>query len=147
MTDFIVHALPAGDADPCAPARRAVVAEGREPCRRCLRNARPGEPLLLLPYDPFLVRSPYTGEGPVYVHADGCDAHQPEPDELPEQVDDRRQFSVRAYDADAMMLDAQVVPGPELADHARALLSDGAAFVHAHFAGPGCFAFRIDHAA
>ena len=147
MTDFIVNAMPAGAADPCASATVPVVAAGREPCRRCLRNARPGENLLLLPYDPFLVRSPYAGEGPVFVHADGCDAHHGEPDALPEQVDDRRQFSVRAYDGKAMMVDAAVVTGGELADHARALLSDGAAFVHAHFAGPGCFAFRIDHAA
>ena len=146
MSAFIVHAMPAGDADPCASAGRAVVAEGREPCRRCLRNAQPGEHLLLLPYDPFLVRSPYAGEGPVYVHADGCDAHHGEPDTLPEQVDDRRQFSVRGYDGDAMLVDAAVVPGPELADRARALLGNGAAFVHAHFAGPGCFAFRLDRA-
>jgi hypothetical protein len=147
MSAFIVHAMPAGDADSCASAGRAVVAEGREPCRRCLRNATPGESLLLLPYDPFLVRSPYAGEGPVYVHADGCEPHRGEPDVLPEQVDDRRQFSVRAFDAEAMLLDAEVVPGPELASRARALLGDGAAFVHAHFAGPGCFAFRIDRAA
>jgi hypothetical protein len=147
MSAFIVHALPAGDADPCAPAGRAVVAEGREPCRRCLRNAEPGENLLLLPYDPFLVRSPYSGEGPVYVHADGCEAHAGAPDALPEQVDERRQFSLRAYDADAMMLEAAVVPGPELAAHAQALLGNGAAFLHAHFAGPGCFAFRMDRAA
>jgi Protein of unknown function (DUF1203) len=146
MTAFIVHAMPAGDADPCAPATRAVVAEGREPCRRCLRNAQPGENLLLLPYDPFLVRSPYTGEGPVYVHADGCDEHRAEPDVLPEQVDAPRQFSVRAYDADAMMLDAVVVGADELADRARVLLGNGAEFLHAHFAGPGCFAFRIDRA-
>jgi hypothetical protein len=147
MSAFIVHALPAGDADPCAPAGRTVVAEGREPCRRCLRNAEPGENLLLLPYDPFLVRSPYSGEGPVYVHADGCEAHAGEPDALPEQVDERRQFSLRAYDADAMMLEAAVVPGPELAEHAHELLGNGAAFLHAHFAGPGCFAFRMDRAA
>jgi hypothetical protein len=146
MTAFIVNAMPAGAADPCASATVAVVAAGREPCRRCLRNARPGENLLLLPYDPFLVRSPYTGEGPVYVHADGCDEHQGAPDVLPEQVDAPRQFSVRAYDADAMMLDAAVVSADELAHRARVLLADGAEFLHAHFAGPGCFAFRIDRA-
>jgi uncharacterized protein DUF1203 len=146
MTAFIVHAMPAGEADASAPAGVAVVAEGREPCRRCLRNAAPGENLLLLPYDPFRVRSPYTGEGPVYVHADGCDPHRGEHDALPEQVDDRRQFSVRGYDREAMLVDAAVVPGPELADCARALLGNGAEFVHAHFAGPGCFAFRIDRA-
>ena len=43
-----------------------------------------------------------------------------------------------------MMLDAEVVPGDELAERARALLAGDAAFLHAHFAGPGCFAFRID---
>jgi hypothetical protein len=146
MTQFTVHALPAGEADPCAPLGRQVVAEGREPCRRCLRNATPGESLLLLPYDPFTVRSPYAGEGPVYIHADGCEPHRPERDVLPEQVDARRTFSVRAYDGDAMLLDAEVVPGTELADRARALLRDDVAFLHAHFAGPGCFAFRIERA-
>src|SRR3954471_23736746 len=104
MTAFIVNAMPAGDAAPRPPPGAAVVAGARRPCRHCLRNAEPGENLLLLPYDPFLVRSPYTGEGPVYVHADGCPAHAPEPDALPEQVDAPRHFSVRAYDADAMML-------------------------------------------
>jgi Protein of unknown function (DUF1203) len=143
MTAFIVNALPAGEADASASAGVAVVAEGREPCRRCLRNAAPGENLLLLPYDPFLVRSPYTGEGPVFVHADGCTPHEPEPDALPEQVHGR-QFSVRAYDEEAMMVDAEIVPGDRLAERAHALLTPGVAFLHAHFAGPGCFAFRID---
>jgi len=146
MTAFIVHAMPAGDADPCAPATHAVVAEGREPCRRCLRNALPGENLLLLPYDPFTVRSPYTGDGPVYVHADGCEPHRPEPSVLPEQVDRPRQFSVRAYDDEAMMRDAAIVQPEELADRARTMLSDGVAYLHAHFASTGCFAFRIDRA-
>jgi Protein of unknown function (DUF1203) len=145
MTEFIVQALPAGAADPCDPAGREVVADGPSPCRRCLRNAKVGDNLLLLPYDPFTVRSPYTGEGPMYVHADGCEAHRPEPEVLPEQVHGR-QFSVRAYDADAMMLDAEVVPGDRLADTARELLQPGVAFLHAHFAGPGCFAFRIERA-
>ena len=52
----------------------------------------------------------------------------------------------RAYDGDAMMVDAAVVGADELGDRARALLRRGAEFLHAHFAGPGCFAFRIDRA-
>jgi uncharacterized protein DUF1203 len=145
MTAFIVNALPAGEADQSGPAGRHVVADGPSPCRRCLRNADVGDELILLPYDPFTVRSPYTGEGPVYVHADGCPVHEPEPDALPEQIQGR-QFSLRAYDANAMMLDAEVVPGERLADRVRALLTGDVAFLHAHFAGPGCFAFRIDRA-
>jgi len=143
MTEFIVHALPAGEIDDDAPSATRVVNDDRSPCRRCLRDAGPGDDLLLLPYDPFLVRSPYTGEGPVFVHADGCEAHAARAGVLPEQVDGR-QFSVRAYDADAMLVGAEIVPGDRLGERARALLDDGAAFLHAHFAGPGCFAFRID---
>jgi hypothetical protein len=145
MTSFIVHALPTGEAAQSGPAGRHVVADGPSPCRRCLRNAAVGDELILLPYDPFTVRSPYTGEGPVFVHADGCKAHEPEPDALPEQVHGR-QFSVRAYDEEAMMVDAEIVPGDRLAERAHALLAPGVAFLHAHFAGPGCFAFRIDRA-
>jgi hypothetical protein len=145
MTEFIVHALPAGE--PAADGHH-VVADDSSPCRRCLRFAESGDELLLLRYDPFTVSSPYTGEGPVFVHADGCDAHVAEPGALPEQVRPGRMFSVRCYDADAMMLDAEVVAGERLADRARELLGDGtAAFLHAHFAGAGCFAFRIDRAA
>jgi Protein of unknown function (DUF1203) len=143
MTEFIVHALPTGEP---APAGHHLVADDGSPCRRCLRFAEPGDELLLLRYDPFTVRSPYTGEGPVFVHANGCDAHVPEPGVVPEQVRAGRMFSVRGYDEDAMMLDAAVVSGDALADRARALLDEGAAFVHAHFAGAGCFAFRIDRA-
>jgi hypothetical protein len=143
MTEFIVHALPTGEP---APAGHHVVADDASPCRRCLRFAEPGDELLLLRYDPFTVRSPYTGEGPVFVHAHGCDAHVAEPGSLPSQVVPGRLFSVRAYDEDAMMLDAEVVPSGRLADRARELLDDGAAFLHAHFAGAGCFAFRIDRA-
>ena len=146
MDTFTINALPAGEVETDAATAVRRPADDRSPCRRCLRDAAPGDPLVLAPYDPFTVRSPYTGEGPVFIHADGCEPHRTEPDALPEQVDDVRTFSVRAYDADAMMLDAEVVGGERLAERARALLDDGAAFVHAHFAGPGCFAFRIDRA-
>src|SRR3954471_20522780 len=104
MTDFIVHALPAGEADQSGPAGRHVVADGPSPCRRCLRNAEVGDELILLPYDPFTVRSPYTREGAVYVPDEGCPAHRPDPGRLPEQVPGRV-FSVRSYDEEAMMVD------------------------------------------
>jgi hypothetical protein len=43
-----------------------------------------------------------------------------------------------------MLLDAEVMPGEALGDRAAELLDGEAAFLHVHFAGPGCFAFRID---
>jgi hypothetical protein len=145
MTDFIVSALPAGEADGAAPAGRRLPADGPSPCRRCLTRAEVGEPLLLLPYDPFTVPSPYAGEGPVFVHADGCEPRLCEPGEVPEQVAESM-LSVRAYDEQAMMIEAEVLTGARLAERARALLKPGVAFLHVHFAGPGCFAFRVDRA-
>jgi hypothetical protein len=39
---------------------------------------------------------------------------------------------------------SEVLPGERLAERAAALLGSDTAFLHVHFAGPGCFAFRID---
>jgi hypothetical protein len=111
MSTFILQPLPAGAVDVDAPATVQKTAADREPCRRCLRDATPGERLALASYDPFTVRSPYAGEGPVFVHADGCEPFASAPGAISEQV-----------------------AGPDVA------------FLHVHFAGPGCFAFRVDRA-
>jgi|SRR5690242_4323538 len=141
MSSFVIHALPAGEVETGAPTAVRQSADDRSPCRRCLRDATDGEPLVLAPYDPFTVRSPYAGEGPVFVHADGC---KPFDGNETEQVAGRT-LSIRAYDADAMLADAAVLPGERFEETAKALLDDPAvAFLHVHFAGPGCFAFRVD---
>ncbi len=112
------------------------------PCRRCLRDALPGERVVLLSYDPFLGDSPYRQPGPIFVHAEPC---SPVPSrELPEQLM-RRRLSVRSFDAAHLMLDGVVVEGAALEATADALLADDAvAYLHVHNAGPGCFAVRID---
>lgn len=138
MTQFVIQPLPAGEVDADAPTAVRSSAEGGEPCRRCLRRAEPGEPLLLLGYDPFTVRSPYAGQGPVYVH-ESCGEPGPGVEQVRSSV-----LSVRAYDEHAMLLDAEVMPGEALSARAAELLDGDAAFLHVHFAGPGCFAFRVD---
>src|SRR4051794_14440960 len=146
MSSFILQPLPAGDVDARAAGARRRIADDRSPCRRCLRDAEPGDPLVLASYDPFTVRSPYAGEGPVFVHAEGCDPFASAPGAVCEQVHSRV-LSVRAYDADALMTSATVLPGEQFAEHAAQTLDDAAvAFLHVHFAGPGCFAFRVDRA-
>jgi len=146
MSTFILHALPAGEVDTAAPVTVRKTAADREPCRRCLHDATPGERLALTSYDPFLVRSPYAGEGPVFVHADGCERFAGEPGALSEQVGGRV-LSVRAYDADAMLTEATVLAGERFRERAEELLEDPEVeFLHVHFAGPGCFAFRVDRA-
>ncbi len=89
MSNFILHPLPAGEVDTATPITVHKTAEDREPCRRCLRDAAPGDLLALAGYDPFLVRSPYAGDGPVFVHADGCEPFASEPGVVSEQVSRR----------------------------------------------------------
>jgi uncharacterized protein DUF1203 len=138
MTDFVIQPLPSGEVEVDLATCVRHVASGGEPCRRCLRRAVAGEPLLLLGYDPFVVRSPYAGLGPVFVH-EACGAAGDGAEQVRGSV-----LSVRAYDEDAMLLDAEVMPGEALGGRAAELLDGDAAFLHVHFAGPGCFAFRID---
>jgi len=141
MTRYTIHALPSGEVETGAPGAVHRPADDRSPCRRCLRDASAGEPLVLASYDPFTVRSPYAGAGPVFVHADGC---EPFAGDSTEQVAGRT-LSIRAYDADAMLNDAAVLPGERFEEAAREMLDDpDTAFLHVHFAGPGCFAFRVD---
>ena len=98
-----IHALPGGEPAP-HPTQTIVVADEADafPCRRCMTDAQPGERLLLLPYDPFRAESPYTGHGPIFVHADGCEPFR-QNGEVPEQLR-RRLLAIRAYDSNAMMI-------------------------------------------
>jgi hypothetical protein len=146
MSAFVIHPLPAGEVDTDAGTARRKLADGPLPCRRCLRNTDVGDPLVLASYDPFTLRSPYAGEGPVFVHADGCERFESVPGAVSEQVSGRV-LSVRAYDAAAMMTEATVIKGEQFGERTSALLADAdVAFLHVHFAGPGCFAFRVDRA-
>ena len=112
------------------------------PCRRCLRDAEPGEALYLVGYDPFTGASPYSGSGPIYVHAHACEPFAG--DGIPDQLT-RRLLSVRAYDERHMLVGADVTEGSELEDVASRLLdAEEAAYLHVHTARPGCFAARID---
>src|SRR5256885_2198127 len=99
MGTFVIHPLPAGEVDVDARVAQRTLADGPLPCRRCLRNVETGDDLVLAPYDPFLVRSAYAGEGPVFVHAGGCEPFPSVPDAVSEQVTGRV-LSVRAYNGD-----------------------------------------------
>ena len=146
MSTFVINPLPAGEVDTGASVARRARADGPSPCRRCLRNAEVGDDLVLAPYDPFTLRSPYAGDGPVFVHAESCERFDSVPGAVSEQVAGR-QLSIRAYDGDAMMTGATVLDGERFSERVSELLDDTQVeFLHVHFAGPGCFAFRVDRA-
>jgi hypothetical protein len=113
------------------------------PCRVSLRDAEPGETLLLLSYEHLAVASPYRSRHAIYVRENASRA-TPAPNEIPEVLATRL-LSLRAFDKNGMMIDADVTDGRSAGAVIHRLLSNShVAFVHAHNAKQGCFAARID---
>ena len=133
------------DAELAGLGARRVVADAPTgfPCRVSLADAEPGDELLLLPFEHLSTRSPYRASGPVYVRR-GVPRAVLAPGEIPPYVT-RRQMSVRAYDADDNMVDADVCAGADVRDALDRLLADEAvAFIHLHNAKRGCFSCRVE---
>jgi Protein of unknown function (DUF1203) len=112
------------------------------PCRVSLRDAVPGEKVLLLNYEHLPVATPYRSRHAIYVREYAQEYH-PEVDEIPEVLG-RRLLSVRAFDASGMMVDADVVAGREAAlVIGQQLAHPAVAYLHLHNAKMGCFAAQV----
>ncbi|HEY1252172.1 MAG TPA: DUF1203 domain-containing protein [Thermoanaerobaculia bacterium] len=125
-------------------ARRYVVdRKGAFPDRIEVRDAEPGETVLLVNHTHQPAENPYRASHAIFVR-EGADAAYDAIDEIPE-VMRRRLLSLRAFDRDDLMLDADVVDGAE-ADRLieRLFANPETAYIHAHYAKRGCFAARID---
>lgn len=114
------------------------------PCRITLRDAEPGETILLLPFEHLGGDTPYRGSGPIFVREGARTAWSATaiPDEMRTRL-----FSVRAYDDASVMIDADLVEGADL-EHAfgRFFGRADTRFLHLHHARRGCFACRVERA-
>ena len=114
------------------------------PCRVLLEDAKPGDTLLLLNHEYQPADTPYRGRHAIFVN-EAATAANVFVDSIPPVLSVRKAISLRAFDADGMMIDAEVVPGAEVEDAVlRMLANSAAAYIHAHNAARGCFAARID---
>jgi Protein of unknown function (DUF1203) len=123
------------------------IADAREPgypCRVSLTDSNPGDELVLVNYEHHAVDSPYRMRFAIYVRAG--DATFDAVDTVPDQLR-KRTLAVRAFDARAMMIGHDLVDGQELETAIARLFADArAAYLHIHFASPGCYAARVDRA-
>lgn len=124
--------------------RMTADAPDRFPCRVLLADARPGDTLLLMNYEYQPAETPYRARHAIFVNESASVPSRFE-NEMPRILTHRKAISLRAFDAADMMIDADVVPGAEVEALALKLLDNPrTAYLHAHFAGRGCFAARID---
>lgn len=154
--DFKIAALPVGQfADFFAmtdaeltkhnACRQIVTTKPGTPCRVSMEDAEIGETVILCNYVHQPAQTPYQATHAIFVrdHARQADIavnHVPD-------VIRTRLMSVRLFDADHMMIDADVVPGDDLEAFLSATFEDDrVAYVHLHNAKPGCFAASVTRA-
>lgn len=138
------HLFSLSDAELAAYGAVRRNAPGAVPCRISLTDATPGEEVILTNYEHHAVDSPYRMRFAIYVRKG--EATYDAIDQIPEQLR-KRTLAVRAFDQDGMMVERELVEGAELEGSIDRLLAlPGAAYLHVHFAAPGCYAARIERA-
>ncbi len=125
--------------------RRIADSKPGFPCRISLQDAEPGEAVILVHYEHQTADSPFRSAHAVYVRPNAAEAAL-QPGEVPKMLR-LRPLSLRAFDAQGMMTGADLADGRAVEGVIETLLADPqAAYLHAHFAKPGCYAARIDRA-
>lgn len=113
------------------------------PCRVSLEDAEIGETVLLMNYEHLSVATPYRSNHAIIIRENAVQASSLN-NAIPEQIRIRL-MSVRAFNKDGMMVDADVAHGEELEPLFDRMLSDSSVdYLHLHNAKPGCYAARVD---
>ncbi len=109
-----------------------------------MRNAVPGESVLLINHECQPAQTPYRASHAIFVLEHATKPYLGKPDEVPEIMQIYLQ-SLRAFDEAGMMVEADVAFGPEVSTTIERLLANPqTAYIHAHNAKQGCYAGRID---
>ena len=112
-----LYGLPNRDLEGLGAIRFVADAKPGFPCRVSLRDAEPGETLLLLNFRHQPAATPYQASHAIFV-IEGAASSRPAPGEVPDMLA-RRELAVRAFDADHLMTDAVLTPGVDAAPAAR----------------------------
>ena len=156
MTSFRIRGLDAGpfqhlfgisdDALVAQGAVRMIVDQCPGfPDRIEMRDLDLGESVLLVNYQHQPAANPYQSSHAIFVR-EGAQIRYDRIDEIPDVLA-RRMISLRAFDSDHMMVDADLVDGRDLAQAIGGYFQNPQiAYLHAHNAKRGCFAARIDRA-
>jgi hypothetical protein len=125
--------------------RRIVDTRPGFPCRVTLEDAAIGESMLLLNFEHLPGASPYHSVGPIFVRESATETYS-RINEIPEVlcVPDRL-LSVRAYDERDMLVNAEVIESAGIDQLIQRLFANASiAYIHVHYAPPGCYSCRID---
>ena len=141
------HLFALSDQELAAQGAVRRIADGRTPgypCRVSLTDSHEGDELILVNHEHHGVDSPYRMRFAIYVREG--DTRYDAIDQVPEQLR-TRPLAVRAFDIEAMMTGCELVDGREVeAAIERLFANPKAAYLHVHFAAPGCYAAQDERA-
>lgn len=141
------HLYGLSDGDLAAHGARRYVADSTPgfPDRIEVRDAEPGEALLLVNHTHQPADTPYRSSHAIFV-LEGAEDTYDRTGEVPEVLR-VRPISLRAFDADHMIVDAGLAHGDEVEALIRRYLErPDTAYLHAHYATRGCYAARVTRA-
>ena len=142
-----VHLYGLSDDELAARGAVRMIADARPgyPCRVTLEDVEPGTAGLLVNHEHLPVDTPYRSRHAIFV-AEGAVQPARYDSAVPQQLRSRL-LSVRAFDADGMMIDAEVLDGVGLQAEIERMFADPrVAYLHVHNARRGCFAAQVDRA-
>jgi len=124
-------------------ARRMVIQSSPgTPCRVSMADAEVGETVVLTNYTHQPAQSPYKATHAIFVR-EGVAQAELAVNEVPDVLSSRM-ISLRLFDHDDMMIDADVLDGTNLGPALAQAFEDSAvAYIHLHNAKPGCFAASV----
>jgi hypothetical protein len=141
QANMFTHLFSLSDAELAArqACRQVVTSKPGTPCRVSMEDAEIGETVILLNYEHQPEDSPYRASHAIFVRENARQAEFAV-NEVPAVIRSRI-ISLRYFNRDHMMIDADVVPGNAVATElAKAFDNAEIAYVHLHNAKPGCFA-------
>jgi hypothetical protein len=115
------------------------------PDRITLSEVPVGETVLLVNHTSQMADTPYRASHAIFVW-EGADTAYDAVDRIPEVLE-TRMLSLRGFDRNGMMVDADLAQGAGVPELIARLFADPAVeTIHAHNARRGCFAARIERA-
>lgn len=115
------------------------------PCRVSLVDAEIGETVLLVNYEHQSAATPFRSSHAIYVRAGAVQA-QCAVGEVPPLLRTRL-ISLRGFDAEGMLVGADAIEGTGLEEAIERLFEgERIAYLHLHYAKPGCYAARVERA-
>ena len=126
-------------------ALRVIADDPLMPCRVSMEHAELGEELLLLNFEHQPANTPYRATHAIYVRKVAHQAFDAV-DTIPEVLASRL-LAIRAFDAQHMMIDAEVCEGAQAAEmFERFLANPRTRYLQVHNARRGCYAARVERA-